>query len=305
MDSHINDTLFHPKAPINPDANMASFPLRDDAQLILIHPCKHETSLHLNMTGSYFCISLTGELDLWQGSNRQQITTGKLHILRQPEGADSRHINFGAPVSLAVVIFFSTKWRQLCPQGPKCQVGRFLMNGNESFASVQDQTFDLDDNGLALARALLSHKRENDIDSLSAEQSVLGLLSWAYVRYTLPLEVTQPKNSLPPRMARKTRLAGEILRQRFDNPPTIAELSALVSLNESDLKRCFKCLFGNPIASYSRQIRMEAARDLLSHSTLDIARVALEVGFANPSQFARAFRLQYGINPAQYRRSSH
>jgi transcriptional regulator GlxA family with amidase domain len=115
----------------------------------------------------------------------------------------------------------------------------------------------------------------------------------------------QPKTSLPLRTALKVRRAADILRQRLENPPTIVELSRLVGLNESDLKRCFRCLYGNSIASYSRQRRLEAARDLLEHSSLGIAQIALEVGFANPSRFASAFRLLFGRNPSEYRRAPH
>lgn len=303
MDHPVGDISYSDIHESDYIASVGSFPLRDNAKLFLIRPTSRQiTSIPLDMEGSYFCASLTGNPVIWQDENRRQLTTRKLHILRQPAGARARRLDFGALTSLAVLIFFSTRWSELCPQGPTCRVGRFLMHGNSVRNSPGDQILELDENGLTLARGLLDIHIDEDIDTLSAEQSVLGLLSWAFAKDTPPPTVKTSKPSLPPKMTIKTRQAADILRRRFENPPTISELSTLVGLNESDLKRCFKYLYGNAIASYSRQKRMEAARDLLSHSTLGVARIALEVGFANPSQFARAFRRHFGINPSQHRR---
>ncbi|MDA7949304.1 MAG: AraC family transcriptional regulator [Hyphomicrobiaceae bacterium] len=167
---------------------------------------------------------------------------------------------------------------------------------------MEDHELQLDSTGNAIARSLLEAHIDDDSDALRAEQSFLAILSWAYGKHTLPDDNKEWRSSLHPKATNRARQAAEILRQRLDNPPTISEVSALVGMNESDLKRCFKCLYGTTIASYSRRRRLEAARDLLAHSSLGIARIALEVGFSSPSQFARAFRLHFGRNPAEYRR---
>jgi transcriptional regulator GlxA family with amidase domain len=151
---------------------------------------------------------------------------------------------------------------------------------------------------------LLDAHIEENADILSVEQSVLALLSWAFAKGSNPLDDRAPKTSLHPQAALKARQVAELLRQRIDAPPTIAQLSALVGMNESDLKRCFKCLYGNSIAAYSRRRRLDTACDLLTHSPLSVAAIALEVGFTNPSQFARAFRRQFGLNPSDYRSSA-
>jgi AraC-like DNA-binding protein len=177
------------------------------------------------------------------------------------------------------------------------------MHGGAEGTTVRDEEFDLDAQGRIHARQLLELNVNEDADVLTAERLVLVLLSWAYDRHANPHNTVIADPSIPARTLPKLRLAADILSQRLDNPPTIPEISALVGMNECDLKRCFKCVYGDGIAGFSRNRRLAAAQDLLTHSTLTIAEIALQVGYANPSQFARAFRQQYDVNPAQYRLS--
>ena len=300
----LGDTALCAAAPPYGETSVQAFALRDGAGLYLIRPDhRSAASISLDAAGGYLCVGLVGELALWKGEDREALRTGQLHVLRQRAGAGFRRIECASPGRLAAVVFFSTRWCRSCPQGPTCDVGRFLLHGNGGRAGACDQAIELDETGLACARGLLDLHIEEDADTLSVERSVLALLSWAFARHADRTDAPARDASLPPRAAMKVRQAAEILRQRFEDPPTIAELSALIGLNESDLKRWFKSLYGDSIASYSRQRRLEAARDLLVHSSLGVASIALEVGFSNPSQFARAFRLQFGLNPSEYRRS--
>lgn len=303
----MNDQQTHPYSNSNlvpQDVNAISFVLRDDTRLFLVRPAPRSAkSIPLEPEGSYLCISLAGEPVVEQGAGARPLAPNRLHILRQPADAPIRRIEFPVPTTLAVVAFVSSRWCSACSRGPGCKVAQFLLRGNQRPAA--DQTIDLDERGLAVARTLLGAHIDEDIDVLAVEQSLLALLSWAFVKDSGPGEVATAKTSLHPQAAMKVRQAADILRQRFDDPPTIAQLSVSVGLNESDLKRCFKCLYGDSIANYSRQRRLDVARDLLMHSALGVAAVALEVGFSNPSQFARAFRQQFGINPSEYRRSPH
>lgn len=283
-------------------ASAEFFPLRDDTKLLLFRPRRQASiAVALDSEGSYLFIGLAGEAVIQRGDTCSVLTPNKLHIFRHPGGADCRRIEFRSRNTLAMVAFVSPRWCLSCPRGPNCKVAEFLLRGSAD--AVLDQAFDLDDRGTAVARSLLDARLDADIDILSVEQSVLALLSWAFATGTSPINLCRPKVALSPQIAVKVRQAAEVLRQRFDDPPTISQLSALVGLNESDLKRCFKCLYGDSIASYSRRRRLDSARDLLAYSALGVAAVALEVGFANPSQFARAFRQQFGVNPAAYRRS--
>lgn len=278
--------------------------LRNDARLSVILPNSRAMTIQLDAEGSYLCVSLAGDGEIGRDGSGHALPANRLHILRQPAEAPRRTIAFYAPKTLAAVVYFSPRWCQSCPRGPHCKVAHFLLRGGEMARSTGDQAFDLDERGRTIAQALLGAHIDDDADVLAVEQSILALLAWAFARSENPAAVATSKSVLHPQAAMKVRQAAEIIRRRFDNPPTISELSAVVGLNETDLKRCFKCLYGKGIASYSRERRLETARDLLAYSSLGVATIAIDVGFTNPSQFARAFRQQYGVNPSDYRRST-
>ena len=48
---------------------------------------------------------------------------------------------------------------------------------------------------------------------------------------------------------------------------------------------------------------MERAAELLRASSLSVLGVAQSVGYGSASQFTAAFRRQYGVTPAQYRKN--
>jgi len=254
--------------------------------------------------GTHFVVSVSGKPIIGSdGEDRSRFICKPhaLHILRQPAGAPQRWIDVGASACLAVLVYFPQAWCIGCPRGATCQVSRFLMGGAGD-APPGDGEIALDTRSLSYARALLDLRIEDDAAILAAEQLVLALLAWTYAKHTGPQISEAGDSSVPPKALSKLKQAADILSQRLDDPPTISELSAIVGMNACDLKRCFKCCYGDGIARFSRSRRLEAAQDLLSRSTLSIAEIALEVGYTNPSQFARAFRQQFNINPAEYRR---
>jgi len=283
-------------------AAITSYQLRDHIRLRLIRPDHGlPPPIALAMDGSYLAVALSGTARVRADQGSQPLASGRLHVLRQGRAVSQRWIEVESSATLAVLAHFPTQWCLDCPRGRACKVGRFLMQGEAR--AGDDQSIDLDSRGLAIARSLIDTHIDDDGDLLTAEQSVLALLSWAFAQVSIaPVPKALP-TPLHPQAALKVRQAADILRRRVDDPPTIAELASAVGMNDSDLKRCFKCLYGDGIASYSRRQRLEAGRDLLIHSPLGVAAIAFEVGFSNPSQFARAFRRQFGRNPDEFRRS--
>jgi AraC-like DNA-binding protein len=51
-------------------------------------------------------------------------------------------------------------------------------------------------------------------------------------------------------------------------------------------------------------LRRDLAIDRLTHSTVSVAQIATELGFAEPSAFHRAFKLWTGVRPGDYRRGA-
>lgn len=66
--------------------------------------------------------------------------------------------------------------------------------------------------------------------------------------------------------------------------------------------RAFKRATGQSVHQYVIARRLAAGRDLLETTPLSIAEVAEQVGFADHSHFARAFKRCYGVAPSSVAR---
>ena len=93
------------------------------------------------------------------------------------------------------------------------------------------------------------------------------------------------------------------MEEHLDEPLTISTLSRRACLSATTFKAGFRRLYGLPVHAWLRQRRMERAAELLRDSSLSVLGVAQSVGYSSASQFTAAFRRQYGVTPAQYRKN--
>ncbi len=93
------------------------------------------------------------------------------------------------------------------------------------------------------------------------------------------------------------------MEEHLDEPLTIPALSRRACLSTTAFKAGFRRLYGLPVHTWLRQRRMERAAELLQGSSLSVLGVAQSVGYGSASQFTAAFRRQYGVTPARYRKN--
>ncbi|HAA16610.1 MAG TPA: hypothetical protein DCE41_34830 [Cytophagales bacterium] len=91
--------------------------------------------------------------------------------------------------------------------------------------------------------------------------------------------------------------AKEIITSRMDSPPSLNELAKLVSLNEYQLKRGFKEMFGTTVFGHIHQLRMDHAKRLLLGTSKTAKEIAYETGYSSPQHFSKAFKKEFGIPP--------
>ena len=126
--------------------------------------------------------------------------------------------------------------------------------------------------------------------------------------YLLSTQDEQGTDTLPGSMPDRniTRLLAEIsqyMEDHLDEPLTIPALSRRACLSATTFKEGFRRLYGFPVHTWLRQRRMERATELLRDSSLSVLGIAQSVGYGSASQFSAAFRRQYGVPPAQYRKN--
>jgi AraC-like DNA-binding protein len=93
--------------------------------------------------------------------------------------------------------------------------------------------------------------------------------------------------------------AAEILRSRLETPPSQTELAQMVGVGQCTLIKGFREIFGMKPFAYLTRHRMEQAERLLRQPGHTVATVANQVGYANPAQFAAAFKRYFGMTPRE------
>jgi len=106
-------------------------------------------------------------------------------------------------------------------------------------------------------------------------------------------------STLKHRMA--VRKALNMINERIQDPPTLAELASFSGLSRTYLSYIFKEVTGMRLQDYLIQVRLNKAKELLSQIDLKVKQIAYEVGFTDPNYFCRAFKKKVGLNPTNWR----
>ncbi|WP_249186996.1 AraC family transcriptional regulator [Pseudomonas sp. KB-10] len=99
---------------------------------------------------------------------------------------------------------------------------------------------------------------------------------------------------------RLMRARGRLLED-LGKAPSLPELAREAGMSLPKLTRGFRQVFGNSVYGVFQQARMAQARSRLLAGEGSVMRVASDLGYANASHFATAFRKQFGINPSEVR----
>ena len=102
------------------------------------------------------------------------------------------------------------------------------------------------------------------------------------------------------------RIVGAALSAMHERPShgwTLDELAHVVNSSRSVVAERFQELVGQSPMQYLTQWRMLLASNLLRRSNVPLAQVAEEVGYLTDTAFSRAFRREFGLPPAAWRKS--
>ncbi|MBB4693317.1 helix-turn-helix domain-containing protein [Paractinoplanes abujensis] len=94
----------------------------------------------------------------------------------------------------------------------------------------------------------------------------------------------------------------DYMHERIGDNIRLEELAGLVNISKFHFLRTFTKATGVTPHRYLTRIRLHRAAGLLRNSNLSVQQVAMTCGYTSASRFAAAFRRQYGLTPASYRR---
>jgi AraC-like DNA-binding protein len=94
-----------------------------------------------------------------------------------------------------------------------------------------------------------------------------------------------------------------LLHRKPSHPWTVAELASEVGSSRAVVAKRFTRLLGEPPLTYLARWRLQLAARQLQTTQQVILQVASDVGYESEAAFNRAFKREFGVPPAQYRKT--
>jgi len=161
----------------------------------------------------------------------------------------------------------------------------WLENKNMKLRSIKERGFIR----IALLRALHECRINDSLSYLSVQHLVLECQA--------DLENTLVKKN--PQWVNKIR---EILWNRWDETPSLEELSKELNLHPITISRFFARYFNCSLGDYVRRLKVEKALELLKGSHSSLIEISMLCGFSDLSHFNRVFKSYIGYLPSEFRR---
>jgi AraC-like DNA-binding protein len=93
-----------------------------------------------------------------------------------------------------------------------------------------------------------------------------------------------------------------LLHHRHADAWTVADLAREVGLSRTVLAERFRHFLGEPPMAYLTRWRLQLGVQALTSTSRGVAEIAADVGYESEAAFNRAFKREYGVPPARYRR---
>jgi AraC-like DNA-binding protein len=93
-----------------------------------------------------------------------------------------------------------------------------------------------------------------------------------------------------------------LMHHQHAHPWTVSDLAREVGLSRTVLAERFRHFLGESPMAYLMRWRLRLGARALTTTSHSIAQVASEVGYESEAAFNRAFKREYGLPPARYRR---
>jgi two-component system, response regulator YesN len=94
----------------------------------------------------------------------------------------------------------------------------------------------------------------------------------------------------------------EYIWSNYNQEISLSKLAEAVGINPYYLSHLFRKEMGISFLEYLTSVRMSIAKSLLKQTSMSIMEICLEVGYQDPSHFAKIFKMKEGTHPTEYRK---
>jgi AraC family transcriptional regulator len=179
-------------------------------------------------------------------------------------------------------------------------VGEQIWDRSPASFTLQEKTFASDDKITAVYRQfLLENDWRQQANQLLLSSASTLLLTHLIQHYsTAQWRLPTVTGGLAPHLLRNL-LAW--IEEHLDQPLTLSDLAAQVSLSEYHFARMFRQSMNLAPHQYVMQRRMSKAQNLICHGSQSLTEIAMRCGFSSASHFSNRVKSATGLTPSQLR----
>ncbi len=140
-----------------------------------------------------------------------------------------------------------------------------------------------------------------DWQSFYLETKTMEMLALQVGQYAALSQDKQPGAELSARDTDTMHAIRAYATANFLEPLSLQGIARNFAINEYQLKKQFRGLFGQTLFQYIHQCKMVYAREQLSTTDKQVSEVAYELGYNHPSHFITSFSKYFGVRPGKSR----
>jgi AraC-like DNA-binding protein len=146
-------------------------------------------------------------------------------------------------------------------------------------------------------------KSKGMVRTLTIEALIYEMLSLHIQQHNKFQKGVQLPSSLSKTELKTIRQLGNKIIKTPSYQYSLEQLSLESGLSQAKLQDGFKFLYTRTVTEYVRHIRLEAARNLIRNTDLNVSQVVYSIGFTSRSYFSKIFKEKYGITPNEFRKN--
>ncbi len=283
------------------------YDFEDGLQLLLFEGRLEETVIWSFQSSKpspvFLFFSTKGKPAVQFGKNASQIELAPLQtvLAEHPPGKlASIQIQAGTETVFAVLSIQRKLYEhhKHCFSSQASQEFSAIFSGETSIKTFRNTEYGLDTAGLV--QQILSDDHQGLPHTTFIEAKALEIFSLQLRRWEFEVSNQGNHSNHHSDDVAKVIQARNLLVHNLKDAPTIPELAKRSAVNQQKLKQLFKCVFSKTINQYLREERLKTARHLLAADGMSIREVAAQVGYENPSYFARRFKEMFGVYPSDF-----
>lgn len=147
-----------------------------------------------------------------------------------------------------------------------------------------------------ILKEIISYYRKGVMQKLFVEAKVIKLLILIFEQFN-DKDMTENLSKTP-------LIIKKFLDENFHRNLKIEEISKILGINETKIRKEFKIHYHTTIIDYISELRMLKAKKMIINKDLMIKEIAIDCGYDYVQNFTRAFKKKFGVSPEKLRTSS-